>query len=177
MAEYIAGEALINLLKDQENLVGAEIGVNTGVTSQALLRNLKIHTFYLIDPWLAYDGPSAGTTHPTEIMAEGHYRETLFRTAPFKDQVKIMKMDSAEAAELIGDGTLDFVFIDGNHSYDFVKKDMNLYWPKVRYDGIFAGHDFSHGDVNKALNEFAQKHSGLRINLAYNDVWWTLRKS
>lgn len=86
-------------------------------------------------------------------------------------------MSSEEAAQYIEDGTLDFVFIDGNHSYEFVKKDMELYYPKVRYDGIFAGHDYSHGDINKALGEFVQEHNNLRVNLSWNDAWWCLKKS
>ena len=173
--EYIAGLGLGYILKDQEDLIGAEIGVNTGVTTEYWLQNLKIQKLYAIDPWLPYDGPSAGTTHPTEPMAEGHYRETLSRIAPFKDKVEVLKMTSEEAAKIVPDDSLDFVFIDGNHSYEFVRQDMGLWWPKVKLGGIFAGHDYSHGDVNRALGEFCAEVNVFNIRNSVNDAWWFYR--
>ena len=39
------------------------------------------------------------------------------------------------------DSTYDAVFIDGNHSYEYVKKDLQNYWHKVKPGGIVALHD------------------------------------
>jgi len=41
------------------------------------------------------------------------------------------------------DESLDFVFLDGDHSYDSIKKDICAWLPKVKKNGIIAGHDFS----------------------------------
>ena len=173
--EYIAGLGLSYLLKDHDNLVGAEIGVNTGVTTEHWLQNLKIQKLYAVDPWLPYDGSSAGTTHPTEQMAEGHYRETLQRIAPFKNKVVILKMTSEEAAKQVQDDELDWVFIDANHAYEFCLPDMRLWWPKVKPGGIFAGHDYSHGDVNRALGEFCAEVNAFNVRTSVNDLWWFYR--
>ena len=39
------------------------------------------------------------------------------------------------------EGQFDALFIDGNHSYEYVKKDLENYWEKVRHGGIVALHD------------------------------------
>ena len=36
---------------------------------------------------------------------------------------------------------LDFVYIDGNHAYEYVKKDIGLYYPKLKKGGVIGGHD------------------------------------
>lgn len=41
----------------------------------------------------------------------------------------------------IPDGSLDFVYIDGNHSEEYVRQDIRLWWPKVKIGGMLAGHD------------------------------------
>jgi hypothetical protein len=43
---------------------------------------------------------------------------------------------------MIKNESLDFVYIDANHKYDAVKKDLELWYPKVRKGGVFAGHDY-----------------------------------
>ncbi len=176
--DYIAGEGLIFLLNDKKNLIGAEIGVNDGITSQNLLHYLDIKNLYLIDPWIPYglDNPSAGTTCITDAEAQAHYQTTLQRCQFAGEKVIICRAFSQQAAETIPDKELDFVFIDGDHSYEEVKKDLNLWWPKVKIGGIFSGHDFSHGDVNKALVEFANKYNILRaISVTINDMWYIIK--
>jgi predicted O-methyltransferase YrrM len=49
---------------------------------------------------------------------------------------------STEAARLYADESLDFVFIDANHGYEFVRADLAAWWPKIKPRGLFAGHDY-----------------------------------
>ncbi|MEO6582963.1 MAG: class I SAM-dependent methyltransferase [Ferruginibacter sp.] len=175
MNEYVAGMGLVSILNRNENLVGAEIGVNTGVTSEYLLKNLSIETYYCIDPWVPYDGPSAGTTHNTEELADSHYNETLRRTEFAGDKVKILRMGSEDALKEVPDKSLDFVFIDGDHSYDAVIKDICGWWPKVKDGKIFAGHDYSHGDVNRALRQFFKDYFRTSVCPGPNDMWWAFK--
>lgn len=176
MSEYIAGLGLHGVLQNKPDLIGAEIGVNTGVTAEFLLKNLFIKRYYCVDPWQPYgiDNPSAGTTARTKEEADAHYKETLKRIEFAKDRV-VIAMDSSEnASKYVPDGELDFVFIDGDHSYEVVKQDLGLWWPKVKTGGIFSGHDFSHGDVNRALKEFLDGKV-TSINLSVNDMWWAIK--
>jgi spermidine synthase len=56
------------------------------------------------------------------------------------DMETIIHGDSTVVHKIISDG-FDAVFIDGNHSYEYVKKDLENYWPKVKSGGIVALHD------------------------------------
>jgi hypothetical protein len=56
--------------------------------------------------------------------------------------VRLMTMDSAEAAALFPDAGLDFVFIDADHHADAVRRDLAAWWPKVAPGGVLAGHDY-----------------------------------
>lgn len=88
---------------------------------------------------------------------EGHFR-TMFGG------------DSFDRAKDFEDGTIDFVFIDANHTYEFVSKDIAAYLPKMKKGSIMSGHDYNehHPGVIQAVNEAF-------INVNYikeEDVWW-----
>ena len=69
------------------------------------------------------------------------------------------RMTSTEAASRIGNETLDWAYIDGNHSYEYVVQDLRNYWKKVRSGGLLMGDDYSEGHwwgdgVVRAVDEF-----------------------
>jgi predicted O-methyltransferase YrrM len=69
-------------------------------------------------------------------------------------------------ADLIPDGSLDLVFIDANHGYEFVKKDIIKYTPKLKPTGLLTGHDIDYPGVNKAVREMIPAY-----DVAPNFVW------
>jgi predicted O-methyltransferase YrrM len=83
-------------------------------------------------------------------------------------------MDSVAAANHIPDESLDFVFIDGDHSYNAVIRDVGIYWNKVKPGGIFAGHDWQLPDVNRAVIEYrtANNITTTIQNVNYNVWFW-----
>lgn len=57
-------------------------------------------------------------------------------------------------SSVYGDGHFSFIFIDAAHEYDAVKKDLELWYPKLKSGGLFAGHDYyPHTGVPKAISE------------------------
>ena len=62
-------------------------------------------------------------------------------------------MTSMEAVDQYKDESLDFVFIDGNHSYEFVFNDIKYWLPKVKIGAVLAGHDYSSESVSKAVSD------------------------
>lgn len=76
------------------------------------------------------------------------------------DRVTVYVKDTVKAAEIFDDRSLDLVFIDADHSYAAVFRDLTAWWPKVRNGGMIAGHDYKragkygHEDVRRALHEF-----------------------
>lgn len=71
---------------------------------------------------------------------------------------------------------LDFIFIDGDHSYESCYKDLNLWYDSVRSGGLFSGHDFSLPGVNKALAQF-RKERNIKgfFKVIPNDVWYWIK--
>ena len=85
---------------------------------------------------------------------------------------------SVDFAKTIPDNSLDFVYIDANHSYACVMDDMTAWTPKVRSGGIVSGHDYDIADVKKAVDEYIAKHQyELYItDDAVSPSWWFVKK-
>ncbi len=69
---------------------------------------------------------------------------------------------SVGAAAIFADASVDFVFLDANHSYESVVNDLRAWWPKIRPGGMLAGHDYTWTGVRRAVHEFFG-HSDLGI--------------
>lgn len=116
---------------------GAEIGVYKGAFTEKFCKaGLKM---YAIDPWMAYQG--AGRTQQEQERQNfifGHAQRTL---EPFKD-CELIRSTSMDALKYFADGSLDFVYIDGDHSFKHIAADIEEWSKKVRKGGIVAGHDY-----------------------------------
>lgn len=131
------------------NARGVEVGVFRGVLSQYLLRK-GVDRLFMVDTWA-----------PAEEQPE-HYRETkdycaglsaaecganeaLARAVATRSGGKavVLKLPSVEAAHQINDGSMDFVFLDADHSYEGVRDDIAAWLPKVRKGGWIGGHDYA----------------------------------
>ena len=109
-----------------------------------LLDNSDLGLLYGIDNWM---GNKTGKNRHV----------TLDKLAHYGDRYKFIQMDSAEAANLFEDESLDYVYIDGDHSYEGAKKDLIAWYPKVKKGGFFGGHDYiktRQCNVIPAVDEF-----------------------
>ena len=78
----------------------------------------------------------------------------LVNMAPVEGRFRATRMDSAEAASLYGDGSLSFVFLDADHSFDGLCRDLLAWLPKMAPNSVFAGHDYEwHEPVRRACRE------------------------
>ena len=155
-----------------KELVGAEIGVDLGRNAKTMLSILPINKLYLIDPYSYYDEyKNIYNTQDDYNKCETKARELL---KSFNNKIEFIKSFSEDAKDSIPDN-LDFVYIDGNHNYSFVKKDIELYWSKVKDGGVLGGHDFNanHFDVVRAVLEFTDKNN-LELMGQSND-WWVIK--
>lgn len=73
---------------------------------------------------------------PMEQMFHNHMQ-------PLSGHYETIRAESSEAAAHFADGTVDFVFIDANHTAEFVRRDVLAWLPKVKKGGIIAGHDYN----------------------------------
>lgn len=143
---------------------GAEIGVKEGNFSERILRRWEGGRLYSIDPWREFlSSDYADIANEPQEEQDRLYRSTIRRLMPFQRRSLIWRLTSKEGSELISDQSLDFCYIDADHSYEGVSEDLRLWFPKVRNGGVLAGHDYvSDGDywfgkfgVQRAVNEFA----------------------
>ena len=96
--------------------------------------------------------PSSGLNHLPQVV-EGGERRAISVIHEDERSVLIDK-PSVEAVNQFEDASLDFVFIDATHTYESVSQDIRLWWPKVRPQGLFSGHDYRWSGVKLAVDEF-----------------------
>jgi len=118
--------------------VGAEIGVERAMYSEVLARSNPGVTLHLVDAWQAYRGYR---DHVNQRKLDGFYKEAITRMSHFPN-IRFRRQFSVDAAADLSNGSLDFVYIDGNHRLESVISDLAAWAPKVRAGGIIAGHDY-----------------------------------
>ena len=157
------------LKKMPKNSICAEIGVHLGGFSERILKIVNPKALHLIDPWKyehdeTYSRSFYGRkTGVSQVTMDKRYESVLKRFATEIDsgQVVVHRGHSG-LIENFNDGFFDWVYIDGNHLYDFVKKDLELSNSKVRRKGFIVGDDYDdegwwQGGVKKAVDEFITK--------------------
>jgi hypothetical protein len=160
------------------NIRGCEIGVCHGENLCHMLEACdNIENIIAIDPYIAYQCANGYVTQEmVDVMLDIVYRN--LDEIGLRDKVDFRKLTSDEAVVGIDDNYLDFIFIDGNHTYEYALRDMQNYFSKVKSGGIFAGHDYSLSQVNTALMEFLSSHDIplSEIILLSNDSWFFYKK-
>ncbi len=123
----------------------AEIGVWNGGFSGVILAVTEPSELTLIDPWeMLSDQDKDEWTHKKHQNHEfmrGMY-ENVASNYGHLPNVSIRKGFSAEVLETFPDNYFDWIYIDGNHLYEFVHKDVEVSFRKVREGGIIAGDDY-----------------------------------
>jgi len=132
-------ETLARLFYLLGHTTGVEVGTERGEYADCLLRGNPLLALRCVDLWKSYAGYR---DHVNQRKLDRFYAETQARLAPYGSRVMLMRQWSVEAAAQIPDASLDFVYLDGNHSFPYVVADLAAWSPKVRAGGIIAGHDF-----------------------------------
>jgi predicted O-methyltransferase YrrM len=157
-------------------VIGAEIGVFGGATSARLLRRDEL-TLFMVDPWTAF--VADGAVIATDEDQENNLKAALAATEFAENRRHVIRESSCNAAEKIEDGALDFVFIDGDHSYNAVDHDIQSWLPKIKVGGLLCGHDYANPDylfgdeVRRAVDN-AAKQRGWHVDLG-GDLTWFVR--
>lgn len=139
---------------------GAEIGTWEGQFAEWICQAIPGVDLTCVDPWRAY-GEYRDKKNDQARLDEA-YQTTLKRLVPCPG-ARVWRMSSREAAPRVPNGSLDFVYIDGNHGRAFVDADLKVWAPKVRSGGIVAGHDYTtrsaHIEVKPAVDAFVKAHA------------------
>lgn len=151
----------------------AEIGVECGSHFAELIHCADIEKAYAIDIWDNY------TQEGQDISFQKDYQTIVDR---YKDdsRIQIIRKPSLEAVKDIEDMSLDMVYIDANHQYDFIRQDISAWIHKVKDGGILAGHDYgcTWSGVTQAVNQFV-KDCNLELHVQCQDRlvqdWWFVK--
>jgi len=144
-----------------ENSKICEIGSFIGKSSELLaLYSGEVHC---VDPWLLNDQVDDNAM----ISAEQKFDEVAKR---YKNIHKI-KNTSEGASHLFNFKTLDGIYIDGNHDYEYVKQDIILWTPKIKDSGFISGHDYHFEGVKRAVDEL---FNGIPVKI-YSDYSWLVK--
>ena len=173
---------------------GVEIGLAAGFFSKSIKKYLNISELHGVDKYEYdsnfYDMISSNTDISAEIFGEyvEEYSSQDKLDSYFENTVKhlnahlsgLHRLSSLEAVELFDDASLDFVYIDADHSYEAVKADLQAWWPKVKSGGVMSGDDYEtyydSWGVIQAVDEFAADNN-LTLNVqseeeSHTRQWW-----
>jgi hypothetical protein len=119
---------------------GVEVGSYKGEYAKDILSKWS-GTLYLVDVWKQLDIAEYEDLSNQKNSKE-IYSDCISNINNESSRCIMIRASSKNAVYLFNDESLDFVYIDANHKYDFVKKDIALWYPKVRRGGILSGHDY-----------------------------------
>jgi hypothetical protein len=153
----------------KEGMVGCEVGVFAGEFAESLLRKLP-KELTLIDAWQSEDGwlfsGNVDGNNGIRLPQEQLYGLVISRFSAFP-HVKILRGWTWDILPTLPETSLDYVYIDADHSYEGMKRDLKLIQSKLKPDGYLMGHDYEMNfakakipwkfGVQQAVDEFCQE--------------------
>jgi hypothetical protein len=155
---------------------GVEIGVWKGETFIYLLNSCSELNLIGIDPYEPQPdnkGPEKWTKGENgHAWNHDKYHRDMLEFCKTNPRGKIVKDYSVNVSKTIQDESLDFIFIDGDHSYKGVKSDIESWYPKIKKHGWIIGHDIHFNSVEKAVTEIF----GNDYRKADDFLWYHIKK-
>lgn len=150
--------------------VGAELGVCDGDYSRVLLARIHPRRLYLVDVWQHID-----LGYPDGLMVNDNKQRARYHRVlrEFLDdnRVRVIRDYSKSLREIISEHSLDWIYIDGDHSYRGCRADLEMADLLVHAQGYICGHDYTdaqHYGVIQAVDEFVAQR-GYILSLVTDD--------
>jgi len=178
-------KSVVRVLNEQlSNLPGkgVEVGVWKGELSAVLLQQFPTLHLAMVDLWGELEGSSMHAKDSSSTAMTEARLAACSNTHFAQERRVLLQGISWEMAGRFKDRSLDFAFIDADHFYDSVIRDILSFFPIVRIGGIIGGHDYNgQGDrrkgwgVKRAVDEFA-KRMELEVHVESGLVWWVKKQ-
>ena len=121
----------------------AEVGVWKGDFAKEILEHCeKLEKYYMIDPWATLPDWNKPFNVDTK-MFEDVYAEAMSKVAFASEKVVVLRGRTKEVIEKIPEESLDFAYIDGDHTLRGITIDLIRLLPKIKKNGLIAGDDFT----------------------------------
>jgi hypothetical protein len=119
---------------------GVEVGTFKGEFSKEILQRWQ-GKLYMVDVWRELGEEYIDSSNHKNFDG-GVYGDCMNNIKGFEDKGIMVRSTSKVASDMFTDNSLDFVYIDANHAYDYVRQDIELWYPKVKSGGWVMGHDY-----------------------------------
>ena len=142
-----------------------EIGSYMGESTMLFASSQLFNKIYAIDPYIG-DEPFNSLSNTTWKDV----KEQFNINTRFFNNIELIQEYSQYTVSKFENKSIDFIYIDANHTYESVKNDLQLYLPKLKSNSVIAGHDYCDikwPGVIKAVNEVLGKP-----NKVYQDSSW-----
>jgi hypothetical protein len=143
------------LISTYSGRIGVEVGVAFGGHSEAILKHTQVDKLYGVDPYCHSEDYKDIMNLP-QSKFDLLYERTRERLGKYKDRFELVRARSTEAARTLPD-SLDFVYLDADHSYEGCLRDIIAWSPKVKEGGVIGGHDYNsslHPGVTVAVDKY-----------------------
>jgi SAM-dependent methyltransferase len=153
---------LPEFFKEMGFTTGVEVGVYKGEYTEILAKSGL--TIFGVDPWSSYEEYPYMYGQPTDQDRQDRlYEEASKRLAPYPN-VSLLRETSMEAVKRFDDNSIDFVYIDGNHSFKYVAEDICEWVKKVKPGGFVCGHDYIYANptnfhVHYVIDAYIASHA------------------
>lgn len=141
--------------------IGAWQGCSTAFMAVEIINSGKKIRLDVVDRWGRYALDGLNTKNPEKLPDDLVYKMFLDNIEPVKEVVQftnIFHMDSVESTKYYKDDSLDFIFIDADHTYEGVMRDLKAWYPKLKFGGHIAGHDYFNDEgVRQAVKDFFER--------------------
>jgi predicted O-methyltransferase YrrM len=139
-----------------------EAGVCTGENAAFIYNTLNIVKMYLID---MYDPMYHKDVYDWAVKAYKKFENT--------QNVVFIKGNAIHCDELFKNQSLDYIYLDDNHSPKHVYEEIELYHSKVRQGGMIAGHDYDETKPNRVKKAVDEYFKGQKVYTDQNTLdWW-----
>lgn len=146
--ESPARRAVLDLLPKEA--VGVEIGVWKGDFSAQILKSARPRTLHLVDPWLISDAADKasdawyGAEKMTQAGMDEIHAQVSQRFAPdiAKGRVVIHRTDAKGALGAMPESSVDYVYVDGDHTYEGVVSDLAEAFRVTKANGFICCDDY-----------------------------------
>ncbi len=185
---------MMQMIKANRETIGlvVEVGTYKGHFAEVMYNALEPDYLYAVDPFKVMeeytDNPSIGKIDFSDQDVLDELAVSVENRIASVGKCKMLRTTSVEASKRFINESLDVVYIDGCHKYESVKKDISVWYPKVKTGGILCGHDYVSGvmqpgkgvekfGVIQAVQEFVQKYD-LKLAITNKDKFrsWVVCK-
>jgi len=177
---------LSSIINDRNYKTGVEIGVAFGDHCGYILNNTKIDKLYGIDPYFLYDDYkndwnrqhfSIDVNGKDQDYFDELYSYVLNKLSIYGDRYTHIRDVSEKSFKNFLDNNIDFVYIDGNHSREYIRKDLNNWWNVIKIGGIISGHDYNHSGLPEVTEEVDLFAKNINKKVIYDgDHVWHIEK-